>query len=106
MKEGEPTTRKVRDGKRDGTPRLTISFSGELSHGKLKDMRMHEGMSVNFRVEDIGAKSRVGQKGYQSMATVNEAEREYVPPLLGDVVKTIKMNGFQSKRIVVMEKSF
>lgn len=44
-----------------GTSRLTIVFSGELSHGKLKDMRMHEGISVNLRVENIGGKSYAGQ---------------------------------------------
>lgn len=62
MREDCSTTRKVRVDKRDGTQqRLTISFSGEDSHGKSKDMRMHEGISVNLRVEDIDAKSCVGQ---------------------------------------------
>ena len=60
MKEGQPTMRKVKINKRDGTPRLTIALSGELPHGKSKDMRMHEGMSVNFRLKDIGTKSHVG----------------------------------------------
>lgn len=46
-------------------------------------MRMHGGISVNLRVEGIGPKRRVRMKGYQSMVTVNEEERECVPSLLG-----------------------
>ena len=63
MKEGRSATRRVRLERREGTPPLTISFSGEVSHGYLNDMRMHAGISVSLRAEDILMNGRVGQ-GY------------------------------------------
>lgn len=58
---GSNCNKKVSVGERDDTPRLTISFLGEFSQGYMKDMRMHEGISVNFRVEDIDVDGYVDQ---------------------------------------------
>jgi hypothetical protein len=109
MKGDQPTRRWVKIDKRDGTPRLTITFSGELSHGKSKDMSMHEGISVNFR-EGIETKKGVGQneglpvdgnseRGRTRVRAFTSGKKEIV------VVKTREMSGFRSERIVIMVKS-
>jgi hypothetical protein len=58
---GSTYEKKVSVNEKDGTPRLTISFLGEFSQGYMKDIRMHEGISVNFRVEDIDVDGCVDQ---------------------------------------------
>ena len=59
---GSPCNVKSQTWEGDSTLSLTISLSGELSHGYMNDKRMQEGISDNLR-EDMLMNGRVGQ-GY------------------------------------------